>query len=170
VLDGEELSQTNEAERARVSSEKIGFVFQAFNLLPRLNVLENVMLPLSYRRIQHGRTREQALAALERVGLSDRIRHRPSQLSGGQRQRVAVARALVNEPRLVLADEPTGNLDSVTARHLLESLAELNRSGVTVLLVTHDRQVASYAKVSWHMLDGEVARRVPNSGAGEGPS
>ena len=156
ILDGDELSQTNEAQRAGIRSEKVGFVFQAFNLLPRLNVLHNVMLPLSYHRGGARDARERALGALEEVGLGDRVKHRPSQLSGGQRQRVAVARALVNDPRLILADEPTGNLDSATARMLLEAFKELNGRGRTLVLVTHDVNVASYANRQIQVLDGKI--------------
>jgi putative ABC transport system ATP-binding protein len=124
--------------------------------LPRLNVLQNTMLPLSYHIHYRGNGRTRALRALDQVGLTDRIKHRPSQLSGGQRQRVAVARALVNDPRVILADEPTGNLDSVTARQLLQVFRDLHREGRTILLVTHDEDVAAYASRRIRVLDGKI--------------
>lgn len=158
LLDGSELSRTSERQRARIRSEKIGFIFQAFNLLPRLNVLENTLLPLSYHVRHRTDGRGRAMQALAQVGLTDRIKHRPAQLSGGQRQRVAVARALVNDPRLILADEPTGNLDSATARQLLAVFAELHLEGRTILLVTHDEHVAAYASRRIHMLDGRIVQ------------
>ncbi len=157
-FDGAELSRISPSRRAAIRSEKIGFVFQVFNLLPRLNIMHNVSLPLSYLRGFRGNAREQARAALEQVGLGDRLRHRPAELSGGQRQRVAIARALVNEPRLILADEPTGNLDSGTARNILELFTNLNRCGRTVVLVTHDPQVAAYARRRIHTLDGKIVK------------
>ena len=156
LFDGQDFSKTTEAQRAAVRSERIGFVFQAFNLLPRLNLLQNTMLPLSYRRNHKVTSRKQAMDALDLVGLSDRIRHRPSELSGGQRQRAAIARALVNEPRLILADEPTGNLDSKTSKTLLEAFKELNRSGRTLVLVTHDSNVAAKASRTIEVLDGKI--------------
>ncbi len=155
-FDGQDSTTFSPTQRARMRSEKIGFVFQGFNLLPRLNVYHNVILPLSYHRGHLDSPRQRALQALEQVGLSPRLRHRPSQLSGGQRQRVAIARALINEPRLILADEPTGNLDSNTAQNILELFARLNRKGRTIVLVTHDAQVAAHARRQIHMLDGRI--------------
>jgi putative ABC transport system ATP-binding protein len=136
-----------------VRNEQIGFVFQTFNLLPRLSALENVAMPLTYRGRLKG-IREQATEALERVGLADRLHHRPTELSGGQRQRVAVARALVTNPSLILADEPTGNLDSKTGNDIMALLTELNGDGRTIILVTHDLTVAGYAKRVLQMQDG----------------
>ena len=157
-FDGENVSGIGPNERAMIRADKIGFVFQTFNLLPRLSVLANVMLPTSYSRTPQEGQRDRALSALERVGMADRAGHRPSQLSGGQRQRVAIARALMNEPRLILADEPTGNLDSATARSILELFQELNGQGRTVLLVTHDEKVARYTRRQIHVLDGRICR------------
>jgi ABC-type lipoprotein export system ATPase subunit len=157
-FDGLDSSRIGAAARAAIRSERVGFVFQAFNLLPRLNILHNVMLPISYHRHLRGSGRERARAALEQVGLGGRTRHRPTELSGGERQRVAIARALVNQPRLILADEPTGNLDSGTAQNILGLLAELHRAGRTIVLVTHDAQVASYAARRIHMLDGRIVK------------
>ncbi|MFH0879698.1 MAG: ABC transporter ATP-binding protein [Lentisphaerota bacterium] len=159
-FDGKESASYSAAQRAGLRSEKIGFVFQIFNLLPRLNVYHNVILPLSYHHHIRGDTRVRALKALQQVGLEHRIRHRPSQLSGGQRQRVAIARALINEPRLILADEPTGNLDSGTAQNILGLFSELNRQGRTIVLVTHDAQVAAFARRQIHMLDGRIVKDV----------
>jgi ABC-type lipoprotein export system ATPase subunit len=155
-FDGENVSGIGANERAMIRADKIGFVFQTFNLLPRLSVLENVMLPTSYSRTSQAQVRERARVALDRVGMADRAGHRPSQLSGGQRQRVAIARALMNEPRLILADEPTGNLDSATARSILELFEELNGQGRTVLLVTHDEKVARHTRRQIHVLDGRI--------------
>jgi putative ABC transport system ATP-binding protein len=179
LLEGRDVGALSAQERARVRNQRIGFVFQTFNLLPRLTALDNVALPLLYRgRLtpsaplsghemgehvlplpsqggeQGGRSR--ALAALERVGLTDRAGHRPTQLSGGQRQRVAIARALVADPALILADEPTGNLDSSTGRDIMRLLAELHAEGRTLLLVTHDPVVAAQAEYTLHMRDGRL--------------
>ena len=164
-LDGRDYGAAGPAQRAAVRGEKIGFVFQAFNLLPRLTVLENVLLPLSYRRTPRRAARAAAEEALAQVGLSERLRHRPSELSGGQRQRVAIARALVNAPRLILADEPTGNLDSHTAAQVLELFAALHRQGRTIILVTHDPKIAAHARRQIHMLDGRVERDVTDGAA-----
>ena len=155
-FDGENVSGIGANERAMIRADKIGFVFQTFNLLPRLSVLENVMLPTSYSRTSQDQVRDRARVALDRVGMADRAGHRPSQLSGGQRQRVAIARALMNEPRLILADEPTGNLDSATARSILDLFEELNGQGRTVLLVTHDEKVARHTRRQIHVLDGRI--------------
>ena len=157
-FDGENVSGIGPNQRAMIRADKIGFVFQTFNLLPRLNVLENVLLPTSYSRTPQQRIRERARAALDRVGMAERAGHRPSQLSGGQRQRVAIARALMNEPRLILADEPTGNLDSTTARSILDLFKELNAQGRTVLIVTHDEKVARHTRRQIHVLDGRICK------------
>ncbi|MFH1008138.1 MAG: ABC transporter ATP-binding protein [Candidatus Latescibacterota bacterium] len=156
-LDGIDVHNLSRDEYATIRNQKIGFVFQVFNLLPRTSALENVALPLVYDhtgRIKEPRKR--AMEALERVGLSDRSHHEPSQLSGGERQRVAIARALINEPAIVLADEPTGNLDSRTSVEVLSVFQELNEQGITILLVTHERDIAEYAKRMVQMRDGLI--------------
>lgn len=164
LLEGRDVGSLSAQARARVRNRRIGFVFQTFNLLPRLSALENVALPLLYRaaggegerEIGVQSPRERALAALARVGLAERAGHRPTQLSGGQRQRVAIARALVGDPALILADEPTGNLDSVTGGDIMQLLAELHAEGRTLLLVTHDPAVAAQAEYTLHMRDGRL--------------
>jgi ABC-type lipoprotein export system ATPase subunit len=156
ILDGKNLAHVSPRERATIRCRKIGFIFQSFNLLPRLNVLQNVLLPVSYLRAPHPRAKEIALASLAHVGMEDRAHHRPNQLSGGQRQRVAIARALMNEPRILLADEPTGNLDSQTARTIMDLFAKLNGEGRTVILVTHDTQLAKFCKREIEVLDGRI--------------
>jgi putative ABC transport system ATP-binding protein len=154
-FEGRDVSVLSDRERARVRNTHIGFVFQTFNLLPRLSALENVMLPLLYRgRVEDVEGR--AVRTLARVGLGDRVAHRPTEMSGGQQQRVAIARALVTDPSVILADEPTGNLDSATGGDIMRLLAELHDEGRTVLVVTHDAQVAAYAQRALHMLDGRI--------------
>jgi putative ABC transport system ATP-binding protein len=154
-FEGRDVSTLSDRERARLRNTHIGFVFQTFNLLPRLNALENVMLPLLYRgRVED--VRERAVSTLKRVGLADRVGHRPTEMSGGQQQRVAIARALVTDPSVILADEPTGNLDSATGDDIMRLLVELHDEGRTVLVVTHDAQVAAYAQRTLHMLDGKI--------------
>jgi putative ABC transport system ATP-binding protein len=157
VLEGEEISRLSSNRLAYIRNKKFGFVFQSFNLLARTSALENVELPLLYwswttRGERHRRARE----VLDRVGLSDRLQHHPSQLSGGQQQRVAIARALVNNPSILLADEPTGNLDSRSEREIMEIFQELHRSGMTVILVTHNQEIASYAQRAIRIRDGVV--------------
>jgi putative ABC transport system ATP-binding protein len=152
-LERQDVSLLSHNERARVRNSRIGFVFQTFNLLPRLSALDNVALPLLYERRARD-VKERAKGALERVGLDHRVNHRPTEMSGGERQRVAIARALVTEPTIILADEPTGNLDSVTGASILRLLAALNEEGRTLLLVTHDAQVAAYAHRILQMRDG----------------
>jgi ABC-type lipoprotein export system ATPase subunit len=158
-LDGEEVSRLSQEERALVRNKKIGFVFQSFNLLPRSSALEQVLMPLEYTA-QHLPQRERlrrATALLGRVGLGDRLDHHPSQLSGGQQQRIAIARALINNPPLLLADEPTGNLDSKTSEEILLMFQKLNREeGITVILVTHEMDVASFARRVVRMRDGLI--------------
>lgn len=158
-LEGQELSQVSSDERAMVRNRTIGFVFQGFNLLPRTSTLENVMMPLDYaaQRVSNSEARRRATELLVRVGLADRMKHEPSQLSGGQQQRVAIARALINRPRLLFADEPTGNLDSHTSQDILRMFAELNaKEGITIVLVTHDPEVAKSANRVIRISDGAI--------------
>jgi len=155
-LDGIDVSRMGDAERSRIRNQKIGFIFQAFNLIPDLNVLDNIEVPLRYRGMGGGERRKCAADALARVGLSARAKHYPAELSGGQQQRVAIARALAGEPRLLLADEPTGNLDSAMARSVMELLEELHRDGATIVMVTHDPQLAARAQRNVHVIDGQV--------------
>ncbi|MFC8503931.1 ABC transporter ATP-binding protein [Pedococcus sp. NPDC057267] len=156
LLAGQDVAAMSEAELARVRNERIGFVFQQFNLLPTLSAWRNVALPLSYAGVPGGERRRRALTALERVGLADRVDHRPGELSGGQQQRVAIARALVTDPAVVLADEPTGNLDSVATADVLSLLDELHRAGRTVVLITHEAEVAARAARVVHIRDGRL--------------
>ncbi|MFG6412834.1 ABC transporter ATP-binding protein [Roseateles sp. DC23W] len=155
-LDGIDVSRMGDAERSRIRNQKIGFIFQAFNLIPDLNVLDNIEVPLRYRGMGGAERKKRAADALARVGLSARAKHYPSELSGGQQQRVAIARALAGEPRLLLADEPTGNLDSAMARSVMELLEELHRDGATIVMVTHDPQLAARAQRNVHVIDGQV--------------
>jgi putative ABC transport system ATP-binding protein len=156
TIDGEPISSLSESERARLRGTKIGFVFQTFNLMPRLTAAENVTLPLVFNKAIEGSRRERAEELLTRVGLGDRLDHQPNELSGGQRQRVAVARALANEPSLVLADEPTGNLDTDTGAEIMDLFEELNNSGRTILMVTHERHIAEHADRIVHIVDGRI--------------
>jgi putative ABC transport system ATP-binding protein len=156
-LGGVYVNKLNKSQLADIRNQKIGFVFQVFNLLPRTSALENVELPLLYdrrHRIKH--PRQKAIEALERVALGDRLDHQPSQLSGGQQQRVAIARALVNEPAIILADEPTGNLDTKTSTEVMSVFQELNDQGITILLVTHEHDIAEYAKRVVELQDGKI--------------
>lgn len=155
MLEGRDVSTLSKDERARVRNTRIGFVFQTFNLLPRLNAFDNVALPLLYGR-EDAEAKKRASEALERVGLMPRAGHRPNELSGGERQRVAIARALVTNPALILADEPTGNLDSKTGAEIMRLLVELCAEGRTILMVTHDPKVAAHAGRILHMEDGEI--------------
>ena len=157
LLAGENVSAMSENQLADVRNERIGFVFQQFNLLSSLPAWRNVELPLAYAGYRRADRKALAVAALGRVGLADRVEHRPGELSGGQQQRVAIARALVTEPALILADEPTGNLDSTSTRDVLGLLAELHDSGRTIVLITHERSVADAAGRTIHILDGRVA-------------
>ena len=155
-LDGVDISELNDKELAAIRSEKIGFVFQGFNLLPKFTALENVELPLVYRGFSHKQRKKHALEALDRVGLGDRIHHKPTELSGGQQQRVAVARALAGNPPVLLADEPTGNLDTHTGAEILSMLDEINVQGNTIILITHDNLLAHRAKRKIEIVDGLI--------------
>lgn len=154
LLDGQDMNRCTENEMSDIRLHKIGFVFQSFHLLPKQSALENVMMPLNYAGVPKKKRREIALAALERVGLADRVDFRPNQLSGGQMQRVAIARAMVNSPRILLADEPTGALDSKSSIQVMELFQKLNEEGVTVLMITHDAEIAGYARRCVLIRDG----------------
>ena len=156
LLDGVDVSAMGDAQRSRIRNQKIGFIFQAFNLIPDLQVQDNVEVPLHYRGMGGAERRKRAADALARVGLSARARHYPSELSGSQQQRVAIARALAGQPRVLLADEPTGNLDSQMARSVMELLEELHHEGATLVMVTHDPQLAARAQRNVHVIDGQV--------------
>jgi len=160
LLNGKEVSLMNDNELARIRNEEIGFVFQTFNLLPRATALHNVELPLVYAGISKKERLEQAKAAIEKVELTHRMTHKPNELSGGQRQRVAIARALVNNPSILLADEPTGNLDSKTGVEIMALFARLHQGGNTIIVVTHEADIAAYAHRVVAIRDGEVARDV----------
>ncbi len=157
-LNHQKVSQLNDDELARIRNKEIGFVFQTFNLLPRATALHNVELPLIYAGVGARERRERAAQALERVGLADRMGHRPNELSGGQRQRVAIARALVNDPSILLADEPTGNLDSQTSAEIMSVFEALHAAGQTIILITHERDIAAHARRQIHLLDGRIER------------
>jgi ABC-type lipoprotein export system ATPase subunit len=157
VLDGEEISKVTPDRLAFIRNKKFGFVFQSFNLLARTTALENVELPLLYWNRIPGQERQgRALASLTRVGLADRVEHHPSQLSGGQQQRVAIARALVNQPQILLADEPTGNLDSKSEREVMQIFHELHKAGLTVILITHNQEIADHAQRTIRIRDGKI--------------
>lgn len=153
-LDGEEVSRLSGDELALVRNNKIGFIFQNFNLLPRMTALRNVELPMVYAGLNKNERRQRALEALAKVGMQDRIHHRPAELSGGQNQRVAIARALVNRPAVLLADEPTGNLDSKTSEEIMEIFCSLHQEQTTIVLVTHEREIALYSSRILHFRDG----------------
>ena len=166
LLNGKQASQMNDNELARIRNEEIGFVFQTFNLLPRATALHNVELPLVYAGVPAKERLERAKGALAQVELSERMMHRPNELSGGQRQRVAVARALVNNPSILLADEPTGNLDSKNGEAVMELLRELHREGATICMVTHDPRFARHADRTVHLFDGRVVEETSEVAAG----
>jgi putative ABC transport system ATP-binding protein len=155
-LDGRKVDDLSDDDLAHIRNKSIGFVFQTFNLLPRTNCLHNVELPLLYSSISRKDREKRALSILERVGLGDRVYHNPNELSGGERQRVAIARALVNDPTIVLADEPTGNLDSKTGSEIMAIFSELNAEGKTIVLVTHEKYIAEYSRRVIYLRDGQV--------------
>jgi len=157
LLDGDDVSNLDDRQRSRLRNEKIGFIFQSFNLIPDLDLFDNVDVPLRYRGFNAAERQRRIEASLERVGLASRMKHLPAQLSGGQQQRVAIARALAGEPRFLLADEPTGNLDTAMAGSVLEFLQEINDAGTTIVMVTHDQQLARQAKRNIFVRDGRVS-------------
>lgn len=168
-LDGEDVSDLNKVELAQIRNQKLGFIFQSYNLLARTPALQNVILPLFYNRtspMTDEEQQEKAVRMLEAVGLSDRVYHEPQELSGGQQQRVSIARALVNDPVMVLADEPTGNLDSKSGAEIMDLLVDLHKQGTTIVMVTHDSAIAEYTDRTIHLLDGKVSREVRNGNGG----
>ena len=156
LLDGSDVSRLSDDARSRLRNEKIGFIFQSFNLIPDLNIYDNVDVPLRYRRLKSSDRHERITSALELVGLASRVKHMPSQLSGGQQQRVAIARAIAGDPAFLLADEPTGNLDSLMARQVMDLLEQINEMGTTIILVTHDPELARRAHRNVHVVDGQI--------------
>jgi putative ABC transport system ATP-binding protein len=156
ILNGQNVSHLNDKELAHIRNKEIGFVFQAFNLLPRMTVLENVELPMAYAGISKKERREKALIALDKVGLSDRVKHRPNEISGGQKQRVAIARAIVNTPAVIMADEPTGNLDTKSSVEIMRIFQDLNNEGATIIMVTHEADIAQHTKRVVRFRDGEI--------------
>jgi len=165
LLDGADVSNLGDNARSKIRNEKIGFVFQSFNLIPDLNVHDNVEVPLRYRGMKSAERQQRIQESLERVGLASRMKHYPAELSGGQQQRVAIARALAGSPRLLLADEPTGNLDTQMARSVMELLETLHRDGATIVMVTHDPQLAARAQRNVHVIDGRVLDVSPRTAA-----
>jgi putative ABC transport system ATP-binding protein len=156
LLEGRDVSALDDDELSDLRLRRLGFIFQSFNLIPQLSVQENIELPLFYLGWEEERAAARATELAERVGLGERLAHRPSELSGGQQQRVAIARALANDPALILADEPTGNLDTATSQQIMELLGELNAGGKTILMVTHEAEIAAYARSRLHLRDGRV--------------
>jgi putative ABC transport system ATP-binding protein len=155
-FDGVDVRSLDDRARSKIRNEKIGFIFQAFNLIPDLNVFHNIEVPLRYRGLSSAETKERVMGALERVGLGSRTKHYPAELSGGQQQRVAIARALAGSPRLLLADEPTGNLDTAMAHGIMELIDDIHRDGATIVMVTHDSKLAARAQRKIHIVDGRV--------------
>jgi putative ABC transport system ATP-binding protein len=169
-LEGADVSRLSDRTRARLRNEKIGFIFQSFNLIPDLNVYDNIDVPLRYRRMPAAQRHQRITIALELVGISSRMKHIPSQLSGGQQQRVAIARAIAGEPSFLLADEPTGNLDSATAGQVMDLLERINKMGTTIIMVTHDPELARRAHRSVHLIDGQLCdAEGPTSGLKASP-
>jgi putative ABC transport system ATP-binding protein len=160
LLDGVDVSQLRDHSRAKLRNQKIGFIFQSFNLMPDLNLFDNIDVPLRYRGMRAAERKERIDKALDSVGLFKRSKHLPAQLSGGQQQRVAIARALVGDPLFLLADEPTGNLDSNTARGVMTLLEEINESGTTIIMVTHDQDLANQSRRNIHILDGRISEEI----------
>ena len=160
-LDGQDVSRLSDDARSRMRNEKIGFIFQSFNLIPDLDIYDNVDVPLRYRRMKGAERNQRITKALELVGLASRMKHMHSQLSGGQQQRVAIARAIAGDPALILADEPTGNLDSLMARQVMDLLEQINEMGTTIVLVTHDPELARRAQRNIHVVDGVVIDSAP---------
>jgi putative ABC transport system ATP-binding protein len=156
VFDGQDVSKLNDNQRSRIRNEKIGFIFQGFNLIPDLDIYDNVEAPLHYRRMPAPERKRRILSSLERVGLASRMKHIPSQLSGGQQQRAAIARAIAGEPRVILADEPTGNLDTTMSNQIMELLLQINGAGTTILMVTHNPELATQAHRQVHIVDGKI--------------
>ena len=156
LLDGLDVSRLSDAQMSRIRNEKIGFIFQSFNLIPDLDVFDNIDVPLRYRKLSSRERKERIERAAAQVGLSSRLRHLPSQLSGGQQQRVAIARVLAGDPKLILADEPTGNLDSLMTREIMDLLERINEQGTTIVMVTHSPECAARAQRQIHLLDGKV--------------
>ncbi len=169
-LDGEEVARLSETELSRVRRHKIGFVFQFFHLVPRLTAAENVELPMLFAGLEPKDRRQRAAEALESVGLGGRVRHRPDQLSGGERQRVAIARALIMQPTLLLADEPTGNLDTASGADIVNLIESVNRAGITLVVVTHDQEIGDRARRKIRLVDGRVVSDTSGSGVTEAPS
>ncbi len=161
LLDGADVSQLDDNRRSNIRNEKIGFIFQSFNLIPDLNIFDNVDVPLRYRGFNASNRQERIEKALHQVGLASRMKHLPSQLSGGQQQRAAIARALAGDPVFLLADEPTGNLDSLMARQVMDLLEEINQAGTTIVMVTHDAELARRAHRNVQLLDGQLANPMP---------
>lgn len=164
LLNGTDVSRLSDNKLAEIRNEMLGFIFQQYNLLPKLNVLENVKLPLMYKGLKESEQNKRAMEALERVGLSDKCRNKPSQLSGGQQQRVSIARALAGSPSVILADEPTGALDSKTSKEVMDFLTELNAQGNTIILITHDNSIAATAKRVMRINDGKIIYDGPAEG------
>ena len=156
-LDGEDVSTLSDNQRSHIRNQKIGFVFQGFNLIPNLNIFDNVDAPLQYRRLPAAERRRRIMDSLEKVGLTSRMRHFPAQLSGGQQQRAAIARAISGEPRVILADEPTGNLDTTMSSQIMDLLEAINVQGTTIVLVTHNNELAQRTARTIHMADGQIA-------------